>query len=366
MPLLTKEYVRRHQSELLANGIDTRQVDDVATGGTSGAPLTFRIQRDRSAVEWAFMTWQWKRIGFRLGDRRVVLRGTQIDGAAAGAISQENPLLDELALSTFALSAANLGQYLETIQEYGPAFLHAYPSSAETLARLLSQTSGLARPRFRGILLGSENLYPSQIDLISQTFATPLFSWYGHSEKCLLGGWCEHTRDFHMFSQYGYLEVLTENGEPCAPGERGVLVGTGFINRVMPFLRYVTDDTAILTDDPCPCGLPYPRVRDVIGRWHGEKLYGTAGRTFTMTALNTHSPVFNRVAQFRLVQERVGEAIVEVVGTEEYTPADSQAIAGEYMNRCGGAISFTVRVVSELPRTRAGKFKFVDQRIPEG
>ncbi len=362
LPLLTKEMLRSQQQELLSSEIPESRRERVATGGTSGEPLHFWIDRGRSAIEWAFMTWQWGRIGFRLGDRRVVLRGAQLKGAD-GVFARHQPLLDELTLSTFGLSPQTVSSYAAAIQRFGPSFLHAYASSAEQLARLMRDLQPPTGLGFRGVLLGSENVYPSQVQLLEQEFKCRVFSWYGHSEKCLLGGWCRDTHDYHMFPQYGLLEILREDGSPCEPGERGFLCGTGFMNKAMPFLRYVTDDTGVLVEGPCKCGLPYPRVRDIVGRWHGEILYGTQDRVFTMTALNTHSPVFDSVRQFRLVQDRIGEVTVEVVPGPRFAEADARRIEAEYGERCGHAIRFAVKMVESIPLTERGKFKFVVQHL---
>ena len=374
LPLLDKRTVLECTDELLARGVPRAARDPVSTGGTSGTPLRLWIDRGRSAHEWAFMTAQWERAGFRLGDRRAVLRGFAVHGSARGRIHEWHPLLDELVLSTFALSAETLPRYLALLERYRPAFLHAYPSSAGNLARLLEHVAPERRPRFRALLLGSENLYPAQRAELERAFGCPAYAWYGHSEKCLLGGGCEGSTDYHLFPDYGVLEVVDEHGAPVGPGETGTIVGTGFLNSVMPFLRYATDDRGTWAADsgpgeqaqPCPaCGRAAPRLAAIEGRWHGERLYGARGEVFSMTALNSHSRVFDRVARFRIVQERPGEATVFLVPGPGFAPAEAGSVSGEFERRAGGAIRFTAEVVDDLGLTERGKFKFVEQRIPE-
>lgn len=365
LPLLDKAALDLHAQELMAEGVPESAREQVSTGGTSGEPLRFWIDRGRSAKEWAFMTWQWGRVGYRPGRRRAVLRGSLVRGADQGRVHEWHPLLDELVLSTFHLSARTLPLYLAQIERFRPAFLHAYPSSAEYFARLLAGIPSARRPRFEAVLLGSENVYPAQRAMLEQAFGCRVFAWYGHSEKCLLGGGCERSNDYHLFPEYGVLEVIDDRGDPVEPGGKGMIVGTGFLNRVMPFLRYATDDVGHLAAEPCPCGRAYPRLTAIEGRWTGEQLFGDGGRAFSMTALNTHSAAFDRVLRFRLVQERVGEAVVLVVPGVGFGAADVLAIAAEYGRRAGHAVRFDVRLVDELPLTGRGKFKFIDQRIPE-
>ena len=149
-------------------------------------------------------------------------------------------------------------------------------------------------------------MYPAQRTFLEEAYGCRTYAWYGHSEKCLLGGGCESSDDYHLYPEYGVLEVVDDEGTRVEPGEVGTLVGTGFMNRAMPFLRYMTDDRATLVAEPCACGRAYPRLRGIEGRWHGERLFGDGGRVFSMTALNTHSAVFDNVARFRIRQERAG------------------------------------------------------------
>jgi phenylacetate-CoA ligase len=365
LPLLTKEDVREQGDALLARGLPRAGRERVATGGTSGVPLSLWIDRGRSSIEWGFMTWQWQMAGYRVGDRRAVLRGNLVSGAARGRAHEWHPLLDELVLSTFHLSSATLPAYLAALARYRPVFLHAYPSSAETLAQLLDAVPAAERPRFRGLLLGSENLYPAQRELLERAFGCRAFAYYGHTEKCLMGAGCERSDDYHLFPQYGVLEVLDASGRAVGPGGTGTIVGTGFMNRVMPFLRYATDDLGTVAEGPCPCGRAYPRLTRIEGRWEGEKLYGLGGRVFSMTALNTHGGAFERVLRFQIRQEKVGAATVLVVPGAAFQQGDVEGIAGEYTRRAGDSIRFTVELVESLPLTERGKFKFIDQHLDD-
>ena len=113
------------------------------------------------------------------------------------------------------------------------------------------------------------------------------------------------------------------------------------------------------------CGRAYPRIRAIEGRWHGERLFGDGGRVFSMTALNTHSAVFDRVARFRIRQERAGEAIVFVVPGAGYGEADRRAVQDEYDMRAAALCASPSSRSTTCP-DRARKFKFIEQLIPEG
>jgi len=347
----------------------------VKTTGTTGEPLRLWIDRGRSAREWAFMTWQWGRVGYRPGARRAVLRSTHVRDQARGRLHEWHPLLDELILSTHRLSATTLPHYVDLLTRYRPEFLHAYPSSAETLGRLLGAVPASRRPRFRAVLVGSENLYPSQRAWLERTFGCPVLAWYGHTEKCLIGAGCDRSNDYHMIPEYGVLEVLDERGNAVDPGKSGTIVGTGFLNRAMPFLRYVTDDRGTVAPDSavqpgearsaCACGCAYPRLTAIEGRWLGDRLFGVHGEVFAMTAIDSHSSAFDRVARYRVRQERAGEASVLVVPGPGFAAEECGSIAAVFDKSAAGAIRFHVEIVPELPLSGRAKFMLVEQLIPE-
>ena len=54
-----------------------------------------------------------------------------------------------------------------------------------------------------------------------------------------------------------------------------------------------------------------------------------------------------------------------VVPGPGYGEADTRGIEGEYGRRAAGTLRFRVEVVSELPLTGRGKFKFIEQLIPD-
>ena len=67
------------------------------------------------------------------------------------------------------------------------------------------------------------------------------------------------------------LDLLPEvvdplSGEPLPPGRPGELVLTTLQREALPLIRYRTGDMAVLTETPCACGSPLPRLQRVLGR----------------------------------------------------------------------------------------------------
>ena len=205
-----------------------------------------------------------------------------------------------------------------------------------------------------------------QRDFLEQTFGCRIYSWYGHSEKCILAGECEVSQEYHIFPQYGLAEIIDENGRPITePGIPGRLLGTSFITFAMPFIRYLTDDWAQWAEgDRCQCGRAYKRITKVSGRWNQEVIVGKSGGLIPVAALNLHSAIYTKIQQFQFYQDEPGKAILRIVPSKSYHKDDDERqIMTEFRQKIGHDVKLTVEYVNDIPFTARRKFKFVDQRL---
>jgi phenylacetate-coenzyme A ligase PaaK-like adenylate-forming protein len=87
VPLLTRETVQNHFHDLTSDDWVRRHPVVNTTSGSTGVPLKYLLDRDCVAMGWAclFRSWEWD--GYRIGDRRVLIRGT--DFASKGTPLRE-------------------------------------------------------------------------------------------------------------------------------------------------------------------------------------------------------------------------------------------------------------------------------------
>lgn len=367
LPLIDKDTLRPHVDEMLAVDRDDARVDYVSTSGTGGRPFDFYIGAERSGIEYGYLTTSWQRFGYRLGMPLAVLRGRVVAVDDHGERYEFDPILRHHYFSTFHLTDENMRGYVHRMEQLGEWFLHAYPSSADTLARFLKRNDLPAPRGCRGIILESENLYPDQRERIEEAFGARAFSCYGHSEKLVLAVECEESHDYHVWPTYGYFELLDESGHPVRePGQRGEIVGTGFINRVMPFIRYRTGDYAEYGGERCSaCGREHIVLRRIEGRWPAGDLVANDGSLVSLTALNLHDDALRHVRQFQFRQDEPGRAVLCISPADGFGRRDQERIQESLDRRLAGRVQIRVELVDTIPLTSRGKLKLVDQRIPE-
>jgi phenylacetate-CoA ligase len=107
---------------------------------------------------------------------------------------------------------------------------------------------------------------PGSRSRLEEIWHAKAFDQYGASEGYApAGGECSEQNGLHFTEDVLIPEILNENGEQVAPGERGELVFTNIISKAMPLLRFKTGDMVIYDDEPCACGRKSIRIT-VIGR----------------------------------------------------------------------------------------------------
>ncbi|HEX8817951.1 MAG TPA: hypothetical protein VF753_20855 [Terriglobales bacterium] len=363
MPTLDKDAVRAGGRGMLAGNIPQSEWNYYTTGGTMGKPLGLYGLRGDGWRERAFIETQWNRVGFRRTRLRAKLRGAVVKNKSHARYEfREHALV----FSNFHMTPEIAASYAEIIKRKRIAFFHAYPSSALDFARLLKE-AGVDPPRFEALLLGSENFYPGQRESLESFFQCRIYSWYGHSENLALAGECEFSHNYHIFPEYGFVELIKEDGRPATEeGETGEIVGTSFHNRVMPLIRYRTGDWATIGPKTCACGRNYRLLTETRGRWMQEMMVGKLNNRISITALNMHSSIFDNVQQFQFHQKEKGKVELRMIPKPSYSAQDSAAIIAAFKEKMGDTMDLEMTFVNELPLTERGKFRFIVQNlVPE-
>lgn len=214
-------------------------------------------------------------------------------------------------------------------------------------------------------LCGSENVYQFQKDLIQKDLNIRMYTWYGLSEKVILAGEGESCENYHSNPFYGCTEVVDENDKPVnLTGEIGELVGTGFLNTKMPFIRYRTGDFAEYVGKACPdCGHVGVTFKNVKGRRIVDRIYKSDGSAITTTALNLHSDIYYYIKGLQYYQDVKGILQVRVIPENSYTSDTEVKFLNELKTRVGEGLNIQVVEVDALEYTVNNKYQILIQKI---
>lgn len=364
LPFLTKDLIKEHLQSLVSKEFPLETLIRQTTGGSTGQALGFYEPQYAEGIENAFMFEQWLRVGYQLGDGLASLRGNIVLREDNHALWQADPIRKVVLFSAYHIDQETTPRYVAEMQRRRIQFLHGHPSSIATLAGLLVRQN-LHYP-LKCVLGGSEAVYEFQEELVNKAFGCRIFSWYGQSEKVVLAGECEQSKYYHCFPEYGVTEIVDSCGRQIwEPGKPGEIVGTGFINRAMPFIRYRAGDIASFVETTCPCGRNYPLLSRVEGRTD-EYVYTSDGRALSLTGLifGQHFDAFSRLRKMQLHQTRRGLVEVRIVPYPDFSHDDENEIR-QLMKKCAGkGLEVAFSYPDEIAATTRGKHRFLVQDLP--
>lgn len=363
MPILSPDTVADTREQLCTR--PWQELDNGSTGGTSGKPVRFFLDRGRSPIEYAFVFDAWSRAGYRAGDWRAVFRGVEINDAAGVAIERD-PALAEVRFSIFNLTDEAMARFHEAIVKDKITFLHGYPSAIGMFASHLMRSGKGPMPDVRAVFLMGERLYPNYRLAIENAFPNARITpFFGLSEKCAFATEVEGQADVYDFEPlYGFTELLDSDNRPVTtPGQRGRLVTTGLLFKGMPFIRYDTRDEATLIDPPSAANGWRLRVERIVPRRGHEFLVSKDSKLIPILALVVFGDEMNSISEFQFVQDVPGKALIKIVRRPDAGEDDALRFLELMRRKSGGQIEIEHQYVDALPTSPRAKRRFIDQRL---
>lgn len=265
LPPLTKEDIRNHRQQILAENYQNR-VFEHRTGGSTGTPVRLYLTREtyewRNAITLRGYSWA----GAVPGEKVFYLWSVPVGTIAVRQRAKEvldHALARQKMFNNFRLSKTTLPHCLETLNRFRPKVLVGYTSMLEYLARFVKRQGGL-RVKFHSIITAAEGVNADQRALLREVFQAPVFASYGSREFKLIAMECERG-GLHISADNLIVECL-RHGQPAGPGEPGQLLITDLHNYGFPLLRYQIGDVGALRADACSCGRGLPLLEAVHGR----------------------------------------------------------------------------------------------------
>lgn len=362
LPILTRDALRAHADALRLQG--DFPVETGATGGTTGIPI--QIVRDRAGSVWQRGCY-WRGFGWgglRLGEPFVQLFGGTLGVAQRRRLDRIKSFFSgKTFLPAFELGPENARRYLEEIRASGARFLVGYTSAVYLLASH-AERSGV-RVRLDAVFPTAELLLDSWRETIARAFGAKVLPYYGCGEIQSLGYACPEAEApvYHTCDEHSVIEVEQPGGGAALAGEGPFLV-TDLDNLATPLIRYRNGDAGVLAPPGCRCGRTLGRITRLDGRVN-DVLYRTSGDAIS-GAIGPHAfKMVEGVEQFQIVQKRPGQITINIVRVEgSYVPAvEEPKIERIFKQHLGSDAEIDIRYVDWIPRTAAGKSRFIINEV---
>lgn len=366
IPPVAKPTIAANPERYLNEAIDPAARIPNVTGGSSGQPLRFYMDRAQveqyEAARWRGLSWY----GISFGSRSVMIWGNPIDlekSAQKKAALRERLLKNRVIFSAYGLNEKLLHKYITFLNRYQPEYLYGYASALYAFAKiLLPHKDELHLKKLKVVVSTSEALRPEYAALLREVFSCPIGNEYGAHDAGILAHSCPHCGKLHISAENALLEVLDPiTLQPVPRGQSGVLAVTDFGNHIMPRLRYLLGDTIAYSLDESDCPITLPRLEQVDGR--EDALFvlpdGTLLHGDVLTRFARHYP---SIKQYQMVQTDRENATLYLV----QTPADDaerDALLSELRAKLIGLTLHCERV-EEIKPLPSGKIRYAVRNFP--
>jgi phenylacetate-CoA ligase len=358
LPILTKRDIQDQQDMLVASNIPAARRTPNQTGGSTGSPLQFYVDKERADSRMASTDRHNAWAGLRPGDWYACLWGSRFD---TGDTPDPNPnwrqklLYRSLTLHTAAVSDESMAKYVDVLRKYRPRYMVAYAQSAALFAEFC-RANNIRDIAFESMIVSAEMLLPGKRELIEETFGGKVFNRYGCREVSVIASECEYHSGLHVNADTLLVEV--EPAPNLPPGMGRILV-TDLLNRSMPLIRYEIGDLASLDADlHCPCGRSLPLIGNIQGRT-SDFLCLPNGRMIAGPSLALLAADMRDVRQVQFIQADPKHVTLKVVAGHGYNLLTEQELRRRMLPYLEDLSSLTIVRTESIPSEPSGKYRFV-------
>ncbi|MEZ5562872.1 MAG: phenylacetate--CoA ligase family protein [Gammaproteobacteria bacterium] len=368
IPTLTKPQLRALGPKLYARSIPTTQLPfaPIRTSGSTGISVELRTTATTRHL-WAALTlrehlWSQRDFGKRLG----IIRSRKEAARRTDGQVQPNWGAPVAPLFPSGPSAAmHIGQPVEALAawllDFDPHYLLTYPSIMPWLMDHMA-AAGKRPQSLREIRFISEPLDETLETRLAEEWQVRSTDIYSANEVGYIAFRCLEHGALHVQSESLLLEVIDEQGQPCAAGESGRVVVTSLHNLATPMLRYDLGDYATV-GEPCPCGRGLPVISRILGRTRNAAL-SPDGKRFWPTKLN-RMRAMQPVMQAQYVQTAIDTIEIRTVLSRPLREQERLALVQNTIEVLGHPYKVEVVPVTGIGRGAGGKFEEFLSLLPE-
>lgn len=353
LPVLTKQIIRDQGERMISEEFNVRDLVVRKTGGSTGEPLRFWIDRPSLEKQMAILLRSFRLVDVYEGDRMAKIWGY---GASHNFANRFGPVTGEIFLDAFDSSEKNLEKWVRVLTKFKPTALYGYGTAIYHLARYIRHTRKSPIPSLRIVCTTAEKLFPEMRREIQATLGVAVSDMYGCHEVVRLASECTHG-GMHVAGDAAFLEFQDDSAIEDAGDDPKKILITTLLARAMPLIRYDVGDFGRALARSCPCGLEMPLMSMDIGKVHhiftfpeGEMVHTTV---FTKELYCLESLDAFQVRQ--TARDRVDILGVPRAEKRDDAKEDLEAAALRIREQIKTHVHIQARIVEEIPKTARGK-----------
>jgi len=349
LPYLTKTIIMDNFNDLISKNFNGKKIL-FKTSGSTGKRLEFYGEDSMFKKEAAYIAHSFKSHNSDLYNNWSVWirRHSPKDNNDLMVKDYE---LKRIYLSAFHLNDETIYDYVKIINQSKTKTIVTYPSTAYWLSCLLEKNN-LRLDYVKSIHGASEKCLPMWSEKIKSVFGFNLKMHYGQVEKVSFLYQSSISENYHESLTYSFTEY----------DENNTIVGTSFMNSVMPFIRYKTNDVVTLMETPNYDFSSPLIVKEIDGRVD-DMIVSESNSKIPSVNFYTVMSKIKEIKMFQLEQKIDKSTKLSIVINEGFNYNVLDKLKKEMIQRIGN-VPLTIEIVNEIPRDQlTGKIRCVITEI---
>ncbi|HEY8500334.1 MAG TPA: phenylacetate--CoA ligase family protein [Clostridia bacterium] len=364
-PILTKQQVNDRQDIFILPGIDKSALIANRSGGSTGQPVRFFIDRPTSenseAARWRALSW-WD---ISIGDKCLMVWGNPLELNNHQKLiynMKERFLKNIIFVSAYSLNPKSIHNYARTINTAKPEYFYGYASALYLLAQLIIKSNIQIKHRPKVIVSTAETLYDFQRKTIEKAFQCRVINEYGARDAGIIAYECKNGK-MHISAENMIVEIVgIETKKPVKPGQSGLVIITDLNNYSMPRLRYQLGDIAALSDSGCGCGINLPLIENVEGR-EDDIFVSLDGNYVHAVYFCNLARSYPSIKQFQIIQKTRHDLLLRIIKSESFIESEIMTYINE-IYKVMGRINIDIEYVDAIEPAASGKIRYSKREFP--
>lgn len=364
-PVLTKHQVNNTIDDLIYINADKNKLIPNRTGGSTGEPVRFYIDRLTSeyseAARWRGLSW-WD---IKIGDKCLMVWGNPLELNKRENLiynMKERFLKNIIFISAYSLNPKSIEQYSKMISFQKPQYFYGYASALYLLAQLMMKKNIKLKYKPKSIVSTSETLYDFQRETIEKVFDCPVINEYGARDAGIIAYQCPNGK-MHISAENMIVEILDiETRKKVEYGKSGLVVITDLNNFSMPRIRYLLGDIAALSEEDCDCGRFLPVIEKIEGR-EDDIFVSLNGNYVHAVYFCNLARSYPSIRQFQIIQKTRTCMLLRIIKSDKFKESEIKSYINE-IHKLMGPVNIEVEYTDIIEPSASGKIRYSKREFP--
>jgi phenylacetate-CoA ligase len=347
IPPLTKKDIRDNFEDLIPNNINSIPYKKSSTGGSSGDPLVYYLDKQSWSFAVANNIYNWEKTGYKYGDKYIALGSTSlfIDKKVSLSHKIYYSLKNKIGLNGMNMSDNTCDIYVRLIKKKKIKYVYGYASAIYLLARYVIKNK--IKLNIIACFPTSEVLSDLYRRTIIKAFNCQVLNVYGANDGGITA--FEQTEGFF---EVGYNTIIKLEKTNTASSK---IFLTDMLNYSMPLINYEIGDEVVMNENKKgvfngqTINKVLGRSSDVIELENGNVLTGPG-----FTILFKDLPV-----EYYYIEKKGKNSILcTIKKLPEYNKNHEEIITSTFQKQMGDNSSIELNYSNIVKYTKSGKQKY--------